>query len=468
MTSPQMDTSWQQARHLLARAGFGGRRQEIDRWTGLRQEERVTELLAGPSSIACTRPVWLDQSDRQAANRMASREERQEEQIQNREWTRDLIQTWLHSMVAAPDPAGMLRLKMTFFWHGHFATHMQKVKSAGRIWRQLDLFHREAIGNFGTLLQGIVQDPAMLIYLDNVRSHRNAPNENLSRELMELFSLGNGAYTEADIREGARALTGNSIEGNAFRFRPFMHDSGDKTILGQAGIDRAADFVDCILQQPACARFVTAKLWRFFAGETASSAPIEELASVFRHSSYDVKPLLQAIFSHADFHGDGIMGNQIKSPLQLVVGTLRTTQLDGLPEGAMMRLMGQMGQMPYQPPNVKGWPDGRAWIDTSRLLIRMAMAELIQARQLPRNMQRMMMARNVATLRLQPDGLVDTHASPSQQVEQACAVLLPIRPPRELLDDLTERLRTELQAESADAYRLLCGTLMLLPQYQLT
>ena len=205
---PSTDWTWTHARHLLNRAGFGGRRDEITALYRLGLDGAVNSLL-GPTDRRLPQPDWLTEDE--ADHRQLSKDERKEKRKLNSQRLRTLIGDWIMLMIETPTPADMLRARMTFFWHGHFATSIQKVKAPRAILAQLQLFDAMAVGSYGKLLHAIVRDPAMLIYLDNTRNRRGKPNENLARELMELFSLGPGNYSESDIRDGARALTGWGI-----------------------------------------------------------------------------------------------------------------------------------------------------------------------------------------------------------------------------------------------------------------
>jgi uncharacterized protein (DUF1800 family) len=493
-TTNSNDWNWEKACHLLFRTGFGGKPEEIATVLSQGLSNSLDHLLSGPTR-ALPVPTWLDedkQIDPRAIRRLGD-EEKKMLQRRNRQHTHELQGGWVQFMIGAPTPADMLHEKMAFFWHGHFATSAQKVKATPFIYNQLKLFHDHALGNFSELLHAVIRDPAMLRYLDNDQNHRGKPNENLARELMELFALGTGNYTEADIRDGARALTGYGVEPYQFRYRPFQHDAGSKTILGRTGNFDGDDFANIILEQPACAEFITQKVWAFFASENPQDQVIKTLADKFRGAQYDIKTLLREIFSHPDFYSAEVMGTQIKSPLQLVVGTARTLELDVNNFEFYGRMLLMMGQVPYLPPNVKGWPGGRAWIDTSRLVTRYSFAEIIAEGKIPAEMdprqsgdmdlfdpnmapeerklkfkeRRMLPPRNLR-LDFNAEKFTGNSSSAAEIVAAITRVLLSVEPTSGERQKLIANLETALKEKSREeALQRAIGDVMLLPEYQL-
>jgi len=273
---------------------------------------------------------------------------------------------WLHRMRHTPAP---LVEKMTLFWHGHFATSAAKVRKAELMLAQNELLRRHALGNFGDLVRGIARDPAMLLYLDSATNRKVHPNENFAREVMELFCLGLGHYTERDIQQLARCFTGWEIQHEAFKFNQYQHDYGSKTVLGKTGNFDGDEGLAIILEQPATAEFLARKLVRFFVSDELelSSELVAPLAQRLREAKLTVAPVLETIFTSRLFYSDAAIGGKIRSPIELGVGTLRA--LDGTTN--MVELAGklrELGQMPLYPPNVKGWDGGRAWINSSTLL----------------------------------------------------------------------------------------------------
>jgi uncharacterized protein (DUF1800 family) len=270
-------------------------------------------------------------------------------------------------MIATPTP---LTERMTLFWHNHFATSQQKVRSSQLMYRQNALLRREALGNFARLLHAMARDPAMLVWLDNAGSRRQAPNENFAREVMELFTLGEGHYTEQDVKEAARAFTGMSIDRDSgdFRWRPAFHDAGEKTVLGKTGRFDGDDVLGILLARPETAEFVTAKLWREFVSPVPDPVEVRRLAARWREAGYEIKPLVRALLLSTAFWAEDNRRSLIKSPVDLVVGTMRTYQMRPIDLRPAVVACAALGQNVFSPPNVKGWPGGEAWIDASTLL----------------------------------------------------------------------------------------------------
>lgn len=386
---------YDQARHLLQRAGFGGTPRQIVTLASLGPDKAVDHLLdvagipfdavrADAFDKDIIRPPRADEQERLRTARRTQDEallgriqaERMERERLDRRQMREIQRWWLTRLIETPRP---LEEKMTLFWHGHFASSYRGVEDSYHMFLQNQTFRRHALGRYADLLHAIIRDPAMLAYLDNTTSRRGRPNENLARELMELFSLGVGNYTEQDIREGARALTGHTFRDDAFHFDQRNHDDGPKTILGRSGRLTGEDFVDIILGHRACAAFITARLYRFFVAdlpdnpadlEPARSAMLRRLAATLSGADYQIRPLLRRMFLSEHFYEDGIAGQQIKSPIQLVVGGVRTLETPVRDLNILLDALDLMGQNPFYPPSVKGWDGGRSWINTSTLYVR--------------------------------------------------------------------------------------------------
>jgi uncharacterized protein (DUF1800 family) len=272
--------------------------------------------------------------------------------------------------------------KLTLFWHGHFATSYRTIEDSYHMFQQNQFFRENAAGNFKDLLHGIIKDPAMLAYLDNNDSRKNRPNENLSRELMELFSLGVGNYTEKDIKEGARALTGYSFYDDAFRFEKNNHDETTKTILGKSGPINGEAFVDIILSKPACSEFICTKLYSYFVHnyptgnkpfDDAAKRVISQLADRFR-GHYDIAKTLTTLLRSQHFYDPAVRAQLVKSPADLVVGTIRAMNAPPRDLSVLLDAMDRMGQNILFPPSVKGWDGGRSWINTSTMFVRQNVA----------------------------------------------------------------------------------------------
>ena len=371
----------QKAAHLLNRAGFGGTPDEIKAFYELGLDKAVQTALDGPDDSAqFPKPSWAQPNNmlemRQTMMLMTDEDRKamqQDLQKQYRQEGLDLVNWWLGRMRYSTNP---YREKMTLFWHGHFATSVLKVRESYLMWQQNETLRQHAFGNFGLMVKAISRDPAMLIWLDTRESRKDHPNENFARELMELFTLGIGNYTEQDVQQGARAFTGYKIDprDETFRYAPFQHDDGVKQFLGKSGAFSGDDAIDIILQQPACAKFIAKKIWEFYAYQDPRPALAEALAWNFRLSSYEIRPLMNTILRSAEFYSPDAVRTQIKSPVQWVVQTSKVLETPLARPRVTINALRQLGQVPFAPPNVKGWDGGRAWITTSTLLYRYNMA----------------------------------------------------------------------------------------------
>ncbi len=274
---------------------------------------------------------------------------------------------WYRAMLTSDRP---LTERMTLFWHNHFTSQLRAVRSPQLMWRQNALLRRHALGSYRELLRAIVTDPAMLIYLDGRRNHKRQPNENFARELLELFTLGEGHYTEADVVAAARALTGWTLDpasGDA-RLQSRRHDAGDKTLLGRSGPWGADAVVSILLEHPRTAELVVEKLWREFVSPQPDPAEVGRLSGLFRESGYEVRPLLRELLMSDAFWSAENRGSLIKSPVELIVGTLYRFDLPLPPDKQLISTGRRLGQDVLDPPDVKGWPGYLEWIDANRLI----------------------------------------------------------------------------------------------------
>jgi uncharacterized protein (DUF1800 family) len=279
---------------------------------------------------------------------------------------------WLYRMLYTPHP---LHEKLTLFWHNHFATSNRKVNNAGYMLGQYTLMYRHALGNFRTLLQEMSKDPAMMVWLDTNQSRKGKPNENYARELMELFSLGIGHYTETDIREAARAFTGWRLTGGKAEFDPDRHDDGSKTVLGKTGKFTGADIVNICLEQKSAPYFVAGKLFRFLVSETVSPTPelLEPLAVQFRKSDYNFGALVETVLRSNLFFAPKVYRTRVKAPVDFALGIVRA--LEGrIGTLVLATALEDLGQNVFYPPSVKGWDGGEAWLNGQTLLFRQNMA----------------------------------------------------------------------------------------------
>jgi uncharacterized protein (DUF1800 family) len=290
----------------------------------------------------------------------------------NRQEIRSLNLMWLKEMINSP---AQLREKMAFFWHGHFAC-----RNLNSFYQQqlLNVLRENALADFGTLLRAVSKTPAMLQFLNNQQNLKNSPNENFAREVMELFTLGRGHYTEQDVKEAARAFTGWGFNRRGeFVFRTALHDTGAKIILGKSGNFTGDEVLNLLLEQRQTARFITQKIYRFFVNDTPNANRIEALSKKFYENGYQIASLMQDILSADWFYDTAHVGNRIKSPVELLAGICRQLPMQIENEGTLLLLQQALGQVLLYPPSVAGWPGGRSWIDSSSLLLRMRLPQLI-------------------------------------------------------------------------------------------
>ena len=285
---------------------------------------------------------------------------------------RHLNLAWLQEMATTDHP---LLEKMSLFWHGHFACREGNVIHNQIL---LQVIRENALGNFGDLLFGVSKSAAMLQFLNNQQNRKQHPNENFAREVMELFTMGLGNYTEEDVREGARAFTGWGFDYTGqFIFRPGLHDNGVKVFLGKKGNFNGDDALNIILENKATSYHITRKIYRFFVNDTPDDHIVKLLADKFYQSHYDIRSLMEEIFRADWFYEDKNVGTIIKSPVELMAGMLRTVPADFKREEALLLFQRILGQVLFYPPNVGGWPGGRNWIDSSSLMFRMRLPQII-------------------------------------------------------------------------------------------
>lgn len=355
------------ARLLLGRTGFGAPPAQVAALAPLEREAAVDRILASSRTAPATAPPdWTAEPLLHPPRKQLSEDEKKA--LRDTETRRGLALRgwWLQEMATTPSP---VTEKLTLFWHGHFVSGQSKVKSAQLMYRQNTLLRREALGNFATLLHDIARDPAMLRYLDTAGSRKGEANENFAREVMELFTLGEGHYSEQDIREAARAFTGWQLDPASGEpvFRPRRHDDGAKTVLGRSGALDGDAVLDTLLAQPATARFITRKLWLYLVSPTPDEATVNRLAASFARD-YQIKPLVRALLlTPAFWHSSG---QQVKSPVELTVGTVATFGIAVSDWQALAVQNRRLGQDLFDPPNVRGWPGGDAWVNSDSLLLR--------------------------------------------------------------------------------------------------
>ncbi len=395
----QADWNRDRAAHLLERTGFGATPEEINAFAKLSPTQAVRRLVryqrianplpafehsgafdAGLEPFATSRPAATElarDTGQSLGVKVKPEGNRRIQQVADRYlyWLRAsklesqrIGYWWANRMLTTRRP---LEEKMTLFWHGHFATGDEKVRDYRKMLKQNELFRAKATGNFRDLLIGVAKDPAMLAYLDAAVNVKGAPNENFAREIMELFTMGVGNYTEEDIREAARAFTGWNYRGLEFVVNPTQHDTDVKKVLGRSGNFDGVQVIDIILAQPVTAEFVATKLYRFFVRDEVSPELCVKLGKLLRDSRYEIAPFLETIFTSHDFYSDDSVATHIKSPVELVVSTYRKMglkEVPGIPD--FNELTDAMGQKLMFPPNVAGWANGKSWITPGLLLVR--------------------------------------------------------------------------------------------------
>jgi uncharacterized protein (DUF1800 family) len=356
----------QKVGHLYRRAAFGATWNDLQ--TGLKAgpEQTINDLFSGRGN---------QESFEKSMRDLVPSIERANAGQQARAW-------WLYRMLYSPHP---LREKLTLFWHNHFATSNAKVNNAGFMLRQYDLMYEHALGNFRPLLHGMSKDSAMVVWLDINGSKKKEPNENYAREIMELFSLGIGNYTEKDIREAARAFTGWEIRGTEVVFNKTEFDTGEKSVLGKTGNLTGADIVDVCLEQKACPLFIADKLYRFLISESVPPTKelLEPLAEQFRKSNLDFGQLVRTVLKSNLFFSPTAYRMRIKSPVDFALGLVKA--LEGQPgTTALAAVLESLGQSVFYPPSVKGWDGGRAWLNGQTLLYRQNLALALTSTEDPR------------------------------------------------------------------------------------
>ncbi|RYY41096.1 MAG: DUF1800 domain-containing protein [Chitinophagaceae bacterium] len=366
--------------HLLWRAGFGPHADSI----GELADRTPADWYAALRRASQKEPAYIDViddslkgllagiSDAGKMNRPEDQETKRLLREKSRAGIRNLNLTWLFQLV---DSDQQLREKMAFFWHGHFATRNLNLMYQQQL---LDVLRKGALGSFRNLLHEVSKSAAMLNFLNAQQNRKDHPNENFARELMELFTLGRGHYTENDVKEAARAFTGwgAGFRGD-FQFRRFQHDNGTKTVLGKTGDLAGEDVLDHLLAQKQTARFITQKTYRFLVNEEVDPKRVDWLSERFFASDYNIQKLLDDIFGSEWFYDPKNIGTRIKSPVELIAGMQRMLPMKLANEDALLLLQRVLGQQLFYPPNVAGWPGGRSWIDSSTLMMRMRIPLLL-------------------------------------------------------------------------------------------
>lgn len=349
--SEQMPWNRERVAHLFRRAAFGATEAEIDAALKKSPSEVIDSLIDNSKA-----EEFAAQSKAMASSILATGDPKQ------------LAGWWTYVLLNSPTP---LRERMTLFWHGHFATSAAKVNDPQLMLEQNQLLRTHALGDFRAMVQGIARDPAMLIYLDSATNRKAHANENFARELMELFCLGEGNYSEKDVQELARCFTGWEIKSKAFKFNRFQHDDGEKLILNKAGRFPEGDAIDWVLEQKSASQFIAGKILKELIGDEPPLAPglIEDFARFLREpkQKWDIGAFVKRVLGSYLFFDTTTMARKVRSPVDFAVGLLRS--LEGSCNSQQLAdAMQQIGQGLFYPPNVKGWDGGRAWINASTIL----------------------------------------------------------------------------------------------------
>ncbi|HMT95992.1 MAG TPA: DUF1800 domain-containing protein [Ferruginibacter sp.] len=372
--------------HLLWRAGFGPMAENaasLDDFPTQKLWELLIETsVKKPAKIEVARSLSdglvkgvgeVIRLEKKSPENKAMKKKRR---MENKEGIASLNLMWLDTMI---NSEAQLREKMSFFWHGHFATRVINSYFQQEL---LQIIRENALGNFGELLRAVSKSPTMLQFLNNQQNKKGHPNENFAREVMELFTMGRGHYTEDDIKEAARAFTGwgFNMQGE-FVFRRQVHDEGNKTVLGKSGPFDGDDILTILLNKKETAQFITRKIYRFLVNENIDESRVKSLADDFYQSGYEILPLLNAIFTSDWFYDEKNIGSKIKSPIELLAGIRRYLPMSLDNDEAQMLFQKVLGQVLFYPPNVAGWPGGTSWIDSTSLMVRLQVPQVYSAKE---------------------------------------------------------------------------------------
>jgi len=371
--------------HLLWRAAFGPMAENSASLDSISQKE-LWALLVKTSSKQPAKIIVADGladglyngmkdiNDMQKA--MKDKEQRQKIRAQSRDDIKNLNIRWLEEMI---NSESQLREKMSLFWHGHFACRVINSYFQQEL---LQIIRTNALGNFGDLLKAVSKSPSMLQFLNNQQNKKSHPNENFAREVMELFTMGRGNYTEEDVKEAARAFTGwgFNLQGE-FIFRKQQHDEGSKTFLGKTGNFSGDDIIAMLLEQQQTADFITRKIYRYLVNENIDEQKVEWLSTRFYKNNYDINKLLADIFTADWFYAEKNIGTKIKSPIELLAGIRRFLPLQLDNDNSQLLFQKVLGQVLFYPPNVAGWPGGKSWIDSSTLMVRLQIPKVWSAKE---------------------------------------------------------------------------------------
>ena len=365
-----MKLSQRQVQHLFWRAGFLPSYDQIQQAAGEKPKKLFDQLIKASSSYKKFKIETNYQIDYRQM-KMASREEKKAMRKMSRESIMELNNKWLDHMATTD---GVLRERMSLFWHNHLACSSNNVNF---LQSYLHVIRKNSLGNFREMLHAVSKEPAMLLYLNNQQNVKGRPNENFARELMELFTLGIGNYSEEDIKNAARSFTGWGMRKGEFFLREKFHDDGIKTFFGETGHLEGEDIINILLKNKQTARHICTKMYMYFVNDQVDKARVEQLATVFYDNDYEILPLLEAMFTSSWFYDQENIGTKIKSPIDLLIGLRRSMDIDFNNYQGQLFIERQLGQVLFYPPNVAGWPGGHDWIDSSSLMLRTRLTEIL-------------------------------------------------------------------------------------------
>ena len=370
--------------HLLWRAAFGPMAENAASLDSITQKELWALLLKTssrqPEKIVVAQKLMDEYKEMKDAGdmqkKMQDKDQRRKIREQSRDDIKDLNIRWLEEMI---NSESQLREKMSLFWHGHFACRVINSYFQQEL---LQTIRTNALGNFGELLKAVSKSPSMLQFLNNQQNKKSHPNENFAREVMELFTMGRGNYTENDVKEAARAFTGwgFNIQGE-FMFRKQQHDDGSKTFLGKTGNFDGDDILNMLLQQQQTANYITKKIYRYLVNDIIDEEKVQWLSNRFYKNNYDINKLLEDIFTADWFYAQKNIGTKIKSPIELLAGIRRFLPLQLDNDNTQLLFQKVLGQVLFYPPNVAGWPGGKNWIDSSTLMVRLQIPQVLTAKE---------------------------------------------------------------------------------------
>jgi uncharacterized protein (DUF1800 family) len=380
---PMPVTNQLKNQHLMWRSGFGCMAEDASQLSTASQKNLAKAIFKASSKS----PEYIDVASNylkgltmgiddvvKLQKKDFSQDEKKQMRKQSQEDIKSLNLAWLNEMV---NTDAQLREKMSLFWHGHFASRNLNI-----FYQQLllDTIRKNALGNFADLLREVSKSAAMINFLNNNQNKKGHPNENFAREVMELFTMGRGNYSEEDVKEAARAFTGwgANLQGE-FVFRKFQHDNGDKIFLGKTGNLDGDDVLNILLEQRQTANFIAKKIYRFFVNDNIDESKVAWLGNRFYQSNYDIRSLMEDIFTSDWFYEEKNIGATIKSPVELIVGIRRMLPMEIENEGVLLIVQRLLGQLLFYPPNVAGWPGGANWIDSSTLMFRLRIPQIIYA-----------------------------------------------------------------------------------------